>query len=82
MDKQPSKSKLKPQEEENLMQTPMVKSSANSSIKISKEEQMKLQNQKIVDDFFDKEEDQMMVMRLPNTVGDDGSSDESDGEKK
>ena len=34
-----------------------------------------------MDDFFGEEEDQMMVMRLPNTVGPTDGSDDSDDEK-
>lgn len=74
----PPKATKKAEPEEDTMKTPMIKSAVG--IKISKEEQMKLQNQKIADDFFDQEqqENAMLVMRLPNTVGAAGSDDDSD----
>lgn len=79
--KPPKPTKKTEPEEETLMKTPMIKSAAG--IKVSKEEQMKIQNQKIADDFFDQEgqENAMLVMRLPNTVGAAGSDDDSDDEK-
>lgn len=76
----PPKSTKKTEQEDDTTKTPMIKSAA--AIKISKDEQMKLQNQKIADDFFEQEqkENQMLVMRLPNTVGGAGSDGDSDDE--